>query len=420
MKLRRRVLGVLRDRMSADPPSLRLAFWDGDRFDFAPSPAVTIAIHTPAVLRRLALGDMSSLGDAYVRGDLTVEGAVRDVLHVGLKIADGVGRSRLVQRLAPLAARIPGRHSRRRDAENVAIHYDVSNDFYALWLDKEMVYSCAYFGDGTETIDRAQERKLDHLCRKLRLRPGERLLDIGCGWGGLLRWAATRYGVSGVGVTLSREQHDYARARIAAEGLADRIEVRLQDYRDVDDRQGFDKIVSVGMYEHVGIKNLATYFSIVERLLKPGGIALNHGITTGDPDGHATGPAGGDFIDKYVFPGGEIPHLSRVIYAVSKAGLEVTDVEDLRPHYARTLSRWVERLEANAEAAQASAGVQRYRIWRMYMAGMGYAFDRGWLRLAQVVAYKPLNEAAMASRPWTRKALYGGEPEAAESAPDWS
>ncbi|WP_237480343.1 SAM-dependent methyltransferase [Lichenibacterium dinghuense] len=419
MTLRRRILDTIRARMRADPPSLRLAFWDGDSFDFVPAPAVTIAIHDAKVLRRLAVGDMSSLGDAYVAGDLTVEGAVRDVLHVGLRIADGVGRSRLVQRLAPLVARIPGRHSRKRDADNIAIHYDVSNDFYALWLDKEMVYSCAYFGDGTETIDRAQERKLDHICRKLRLRPGERLLDIGCGWGGLLRWAAKHHGVTGVGVTLSREQHDYARARIAAEGLADRIEVRLQDYRDIGEPEGFDKIVSVGMYEHVGIKNLQTYFSGMQRLLKPGGIALNHGITAGDPDGHATGPAGGDFIDKYVFPGGEIPHLSRVVYEVSRAGLEVTDVEDLRPHYARTLSHWVERLEAEAEAATASAGIQRYRIWRMYMAGMGYAFDRGWLRLAQVVAYKPLDDARMASRPWTREALYREDAGAAESAPDW-
>ena len=420
MSLRRRVLAMIRDRMGADPPSLRLAFWDGERFDFSPAPAVTIAFHHPRVLRRLAVGDMSSLGDAYVSGDLTVDGAVRDVLHVGLKIADQVGRSRLVQRFAPLVARIPGRHSRQRDAANVAAHYDVSNDFYALWLDKEMIYSCAYFGDGTETIDAAQARKLDHICRKLRLRPGERLLDIGCGWGGLLRWAAGRHGVTGVGVTLSREQHDYARARIAAEGLADRIEVRLQDYRDIREEGGFDKVVSVGMYEHVGIGNLGTYFSGMARLLKPGGIALNHGITAGDPDGRATGPAGGDFIDRYVFPGGEIPHLSRVVYEVSRAGLEVTDVEDLRPHYARTLSRWVERLEAEAEAAQALAGVQRFRIWRMYMAGMGYAFDRGWLRLAQVVAYKPVTEALMAPRPWTRDALYGGDPAPAESAPDWS
>ena len=420
MTLRHRILDTVRGRMKADPPSLRIAFWDGERFDFTPTPAVTITIHTPKVLRRLMVGDMSSLGDAYVVGDLTVEGAVRDVLHVGLRIAEGVGRSRLVQRLAPIVGRIPGRHSRRRDAANVSHHYDVSNDFYALWLDKEMIYSCAYFGDGSETIDAAQERKLDHLCRKLRLQPGERLLDIGCGWGGLLRWAAKHHGVSGLGVTLSREQHDYARARIAAEGLADRIAVRLLDYRDLADAEGFDKVVSVGMYEHVGIRNLGTYFAGMAKLLKPGGIALNHGITAGDPDGQATGPAGGDFIDRYVFPGGEIPHLSRVVYEVSRAGLEVADIEDLRPHYARTLSRWVDRLEANAEAARAAGGEQRFRIWRMYMAGMGYAFDRGWLRLAQVVAYKPVSDTAMAPRPWTRAALYGGAARAAESAPDWS
>ena len=420
MTIRRRILERLRDRFGADQPSLRLAFWDSDRFDFSASPAVTLTIHKPGVMRSLALGNMSRLGDAYVAGDLTVDGAVRDILDVGLTLAKHVGRSRLTTRLARLLAVLPGRHSRKRDAAAISHHYDVSNEFYALWLDAEMVYSCAYFGDGAETIDRAQRRKLDHICRKLRLRPGDRLLDIGCGWGGLLRWAASRYGVTGVGVTLSERQQVYARERIVAEGLSDRLDVRLGDYRDLDDVEGFDKVVSVGMYEHVGLRNLGAYFETMARLLKPGGIALNHGITAGDPDSRSQGPAGGDFIDRYVFPGGEIPHLSRVVYEVARAGLEVTDIEDLRPHYARTLTHWVERLERNAEAAQALAGAQRYRIWRVYMAGMGFAFDQGWLRLAQVVAYKPALDS-MAPRPWTREHVYAPDlREAPLSGPSWS
>ncbi len=404
MSLRRRFLDTLRRRLGEASLPLRLTFWDGESFDFAPAPDVTIALRSPRVLRRFITGDMGSLGAAYVEGEITVEGRLQDVLHVGIAIAERVGRVRAVQRAAWLLARRPRwrfRHSKQRDAAAISYHYDVSNAFYALWLDRRMIYSCAYFRGGQEDLDTAQEQKLDHLCRKLRLRPGERLLDIGCGWGGLLIWAAERHGVSGVGVTLSQRQCDYARARIAEAGLGDRIEVRLQDYRDIPGEACFDKVVSVGMYEHVGLANLPAYFATIARLLKPGGLALNHGITTADRDGHAEGPPGGEFINRFVFPGGELPHISRVLYEIAGSGLEPIDVEDLRPHYPPTLLRWVRRLEANREAAIAAAGAQRYRIWRMYMAGMAYAFDRGMLSVAQVLACKP-ESGGPAARPWTR------------------
>ena len=415
MPLRRRFLIHLRKRLGDTRLPLRLTFWDGDSFDFAPAPVVTIAIRSASVLRLFLTGNMDRLGAAYVAGDVAVDGRLQDILHIGITIAERIGRVRLAQRAGwalgrvkalvrvtrlDRMARLRRRHSRQADAAAISYHYDVSNEFYALWLDRRMVYSCAYYRTGREDIDTAQEQKLDHLCRKLRLRPGESLLDIGCGWGGLLIWAAEHHGISGVGVTLSERQCDYARARIAEKGLGERIEIRLQDYRDVPGDGCFDKIVSVGMYEHVGIANLPIYFATIARLLKPGGVALNHGITTADRDGVADGPPGGEFINRFVFPGGELPHISRVLHEIAGSGLEPFDVEDLRPHYPPTLLHWVSRLEAQRDAVITAAGEQRYRIWRIYLAGMAYAFDRGLLSVAQVLACKPA--AGPASRPWTR------------------
>lgn len=424
--LRRRVLQHLRDRIADAPLPLRVAFWDGEAFDFAPAPTVTIAIRSRHVMRQFLTGNMARLGDAYVEGDLTVDGRLHDILEVGIAVAERIGRSPLAQRAAklgplvrPLLRLRASAHTRKTDATAIGYHYDVSNAFYALWLDPHMIYSCAYFRTGAEDIATAQEQKLDHICRKLRLKPGDRLLDIGCGWGGLLRWAARNYGVSGVGVTLSREQHEYAQACCAEEGLDGRLEFRLQDYRDVPGEACFDKVVSVGMYEHVGIANLPLYFATIGRLLAPGGVALNHGICVTNRDGHADGPPGGEFIDRYVFPGGELPHVSKVLYEIAGSGLEVTDMEDLRPHYPQTLLRWVRRLEANRDEAVRIAGEKRYRIWRMYMAGMAYAFDRGMLTVAQVLAVKP-GPDGVAARPWTRGYQYGPNEDAAlATGLDW-
>ena len=405
MSLRDRLLGHLRARLGAVP--LRLVFWDGGSFDFAPAPTVTVTLHSAGLARQFLTGNMSRLGEAYVKGELTVDGRIGDIVLVGVALAERIGTSPLVRRLAPLAGLLgrARRHSRAKDARDVRHHYDVSNDFYRLWLDRQMVYSCAYFITGEEDLDLAQEQKLDHLCKKLRLKPGERLLDIGCGWGGLICWAAERYGVSALGVTLSERQVEEARRRIADAGLAGRVEARVEDYRDIEGKAPFDKIVSVGMYEHVGLKNLPVYFAAIARLLKPGGVALNHGITSGDPHGRPQGPPGGEFIDRFVFPGGELPHLSRVVQEAAAAGLEILDVEDLRPHYPKTLLHWVRRLEDRREAAIAAAGEERYRIWRMYMAGMAYAFDRGFLSVAQLAAVKPL-AGGPAPRPWTRAYQY--------------
>lgn len=417
-RLRAALVANLRRRLADDPPSLRLVFWDGERVDFTAAPKVTIAIRSAEVLKPLLAGNFSRLGDAYVHGGIEVEGTGMDVVAVGVALADRIGSLPWVKRLAALAKLVPRLRSKASDARNVQYHYDVSNDFYRLWLDRNLVYSCAYFRTGKEDIDTAQEQKLDHICRKLALRPGEKLIDIGCGWGGLLIHAARNYGVSGVGITLSREQFDCARARIAEEGLADRLEIRLEDYRDVPESAGYDKLVSVGMIEHVGLRNLPVYFETINRLLKPGGTVLNHGITVTDPAGKPQGPVGGDFIDRYVFPGGELPHVSRVVTGLASAGLEIAAVEDLRPHYAMTLTHWSRRLEANAEAAIAAAGIERFRIWKVYLPGMALAFDRGWLTIDQVLAHKPA-AGRPAPRPWTLDHVYGAPPGPLAKGLDW-
>lgn len=251
-----------------------------------------------------------------------------------------------------------------------------------------MTYSCAYFRTGREDIEQAQAQKIDHICTKLRLAPGDRLLEIGCGWGGLVRRAARERGVRALGVTNSRAQNELAGSRVAEEGLADQVEIRLQDYRDIPVDASFDKIVSVGMYEHVRVGNLAVYFAQVARLLRPGGAVLNHGIIATNADGLTPGPPGGEFINRRVFPGGELPNLPSALQEMARCNVEPVDIEDLRPHYTRTLVVWVSRFEAQAEQVIKAGGEQRYRVWWVYLARMAHAFAAGWLSVAQLLAYK--------------------------------
>ena len=406
MSMRQNLLSGLRSLSASDPIPLRLVFWDGEAFDFAADPTVTLTIHSRSVLKDFLTGRMGKLGDAYVKGALTVDGAVNDVIAVGIRLSEHFGK---LSGFAAIARTFTTfRHSRSNDAAAIRHHYDVPAEFFRPWLDRSMTYSCGYFPTGTEDIDTAQQAKIDHICRKLRLGPEDYVLDIGCGWGGLLALAGRRYGVRGVGVTNSEAQFEHALALMREEGLADRIEIRLQDYREIPGEALFDKIVSVGMYEHVGVANLPRYFETIDRLLKPGGVLLNHGIIATDSEGRPQGPPGGEFIDKHVFPGGELTNLSRVLQEITRSGLETADVEDLRPHYARTLFLWVRRLEADREAVIAAGGMERYRVWRVYLAGMAYAFDQGWLSIAQVLAYKK-RDRRPAPRPWSRAYQYDGD-----------
>lgn len=411
-------------------------YWDGhlDRAEDRPA-RYTLALASPSALRRMLFPPSElRLAAAFVHGAFDVEGDLEAATALGDEIRERLSAPgawpRLIALLAglprpaaetpavsgPAAATLHGaRHSLRRDATAVRSHYDVGNDFYRLWLDPELVYSCAYFRTGREDIETAQRDKLEHICRKLRLRPGERLLDIGCGWGGLLRHAVRRFGVEGLGITLSEEQARWARQRLAEEGLSERCRIEVRDYRELPDDAQFDKVVSVGMVEHVGVEQLPAYFAKAFHLTRPGGLFLNHGITgsleaasAGLLPRLARGMWGkGSFIQRYVFPDGELPALDRIVAAARGAGFEVRDIETLRDHYARTLRRWRQRLEQARLAATALVGEETFRTWRLYMAGCARSFATGYIDIAQTVLGRR-DARGCVSIPLTRADIYAG------------
>jgi len=386
---------------STEPVPLRIRLWTGRSYELGPDPAVTLTVPTPNALRYFGSPDLMTLGEAYVEGHIGLEGRVAEAFRVCERFTRAVGRS---SAFTPLKRAI---HTRGRDKKAIEFHYDVSNDFYRLFLDRNMVYSCAYYRTEGDGLDAAQEQKLDHILTKLQLRPEERLLDIGCGWGALIFRAVEKFGAHAVGITLSKNQYEHVREQIRARGLADRCEVRLQDYRDVPEQGGYDKIASVGMFEHVGLNNLVAYFRQIQRLLRDGGLALNHGITSVDPESGVVGLGASDFIERYVFPHGELPHIGLALREMAAAGLEVVDVESLRRHYAQTCTEWANRLEAHADLARAIAGERRFRIWSIYLAGCAYGFAHNWMNIYQALACKQ-GGPGMNPLPLTREFMYRG------------
>ena len=374
---------------------------DGARVPLSPKPEVDVFARTLAGLRTLAAPAMGALARAYVHNDVDFTGSARRVLAIAERMVGDIAHGHEGARSRVLSFV----HRRRGNQRNISHHYDVSNAFYRMWLDSRMVYSCAYFHKPDDSLDDAQAQKLDHICRKLRLAKGERFLDIGCGWGALIFWAAENYGVSATGITLSRNQYEHVREQIAVRRLGDRVRVELRDYAKLPDEEAFDKIASVGMFEHVGPRNYDRYFGKIQRILVPGGFVLNHGITHNALSRRSLGSGIGEFVEEYVFPGGELAHVSRVVEGLAAQGLEVVDGEALREHYARTLWHWVDRLEAHSDAARADVGEEKYRIWRIYMAGSAHAFDRGWLSLWQLLAGKPLADGRL-PHPLTRAHVY--------------
>jgi cyclopropane-fatty-acyl-phospholipid synthase len=378
---------------------LRLELWNGQQLDFGQqTPQVTVKVPHASALGYLLTPSLINLGKAYVEGKIEVEGRVNEIISVASALAK--------QTLKPEGkfARVVRsfQHTRKKDEEAIRYHYDVSNDFYSTWLDDNMVYSCAYFENGDEDLATAQLKKIDHILTKIQVRPGHTLLDIGCGWGALAIRAAQKYGAKCVGITLSKNQFALAKERVARAGLSDRVEIRLEDYRDVSG--SYDRITSVGMFEHVGARHLPLYFSRMCSLLKDDGIAMNHGITTSDPENGESAFGGGEFIEQYVFPHGELVHIGAVLKAMQEGGLEAFDVENLRRHYAKTCGMWADNFEAQSDRIKSLVDDKHFRIWRVYLAGCAYAFRQDWVSLYQVVCTKAGSDAS--SLPWSRRYVY--------------
>jgi cyclopropane-fatty-acyl-phospholipid synthase len=412
------------------PGSVHLRLWNGASFRVGAAGATagespfTLVFRDPEVVWSAVLNhDPLVLAESYFRGELEIEGdffaalSIKDHLQalqmsageqiraaaMALRLKLQNAASRKAKRAAALAhAPNVKAHSKAENREAIHFHYDVSNDFYSLWLDRAMVYSCAYFESPETDLDTAQQAKLEHICRKLSLKPGEKFLDIGCGWGALVVHAAKHYGVRAHGVTLSPQQLRVAQDRIADAGLTDLVSVELMDYRDLPGESLYDKVASVGMFEHVGLKNLPVYFETVHRLLKPRGLFLNHGITH-DTEGWERNLST-EFINRYVFPDGQLDTIGNIQRVMERSKLEISDVEGLRQHYALTLRRWVARLESHRERALQYVNEPTYRVWRMYMAAAALDFELGKIGIYQVLASK--RAAGVPDLPLTRRHLY--------------
>lgn len=414
-------LGILNDLLPSDPSSeVGIRLWDGSRWPDESPRAATIVLNHPGALKSMFSG-MSEvdLAEAYLHGDFDVEGDIERVYSLADKLLETAASTQKKLKIGFSLRRLPDVddhqygargpaelsgevHSIDRDRQAIAYHYDVSNEFYGLWLDRNLVYSCAYFDSPGEDLDSAQLRKMDYICRKLRLKPGQHLLDIGCGWGGLVKYAALNYGVGVKGITLSKPQAELANHLLVEAGLDDRARVVVQDYREINVSEGYDALVSIGMFEHVGANLLGAYFEKAMEVLRPGGVFLNHGIGNNATIKTRRGPT---FTQRYVFPDGELTPINVSLNSAEKAGFEVRDVESLREHYALTLRHWVRRLEANHLQALDYVSEPTYRVWRLFMSASAYGFATGRLNVYQSLLVKQDKDGS-SKLPLTRSDWY--------------
>ena len=435
----RQVVAALFGSPSERPFTVR--YWDGSEEPpgFQSDSPFTLWFRSAGALRRMLLPPSElAIAEAFIAGDIELEGDAEYAMHLGDVIGDRIQSPSGFASLLPLLLDLPrsteasdelarnrfgNRRRRKGGTEAIQHHYDVSNDFYRLWLDERMVYTCAYFTSLADSLDDAQRAKLDLICRKLRLEQGHRLLDIGCGWGALIMHAAANYGVQAVGITLSEAQADLARRKISAAGLSSVCTVELRDYRDLGTEAEFDRITSVGMMEHVGYERLPGYFDAAYRVLLPGGVFLNHAIVR---DGHRsfetmTGQLKSrlwkrdQFIHRYVFPDGRLVPLARVVDCAERSGFEVRDVEALREHYAMTLRHWLRRLESHKDEAVALVGERKYRTWRLYLLAAINGFRSGRNNIVQVLLSK-FDSSGSSGLPLTRDYMLDWKPRSRDSA----
>jgi len=370
-------------------------FWDGETEIYGNgSTAFVLRFNTKTAARHLFNKGTLGFGEEYVAGNIDVDGDFQQLVRIGIDPRFQDIKLSLSTRMAIFLQHIKSLNTIRRSPRNIAHHYDLGNKFYRYYLDESMAYSCAYFRSNEDTLEQAQQQKYEHICRKLHLKKGETLVDIGCGWGGMLLYAARHYGVKGLGCTLSGHQAEYARARAAREGFEKDITISLEDYRNMKGQ--FDKFVSIGMFEHVGKSFIPTFMEKARELLKPGGIGLLHTI------GKELNAAEDPWTMKYIFPGGYLPILDHVIRTMGERELVPVDIENLRLHYAATLDEWSKRFEANTQRIKEMFDDGFVRMWRMFLNGSSAAFRWGNIRLYQILFTKGLNN----SLPMTREHFY--------------
>lgn len=375
--------------------SFEVQFWDGDKQRFGEGePETILRFNSKQALKQVFSGGYLGFGEAYMDGGLDIEGDLRQLLRFGFDPAFENLKVSFPFKLRIAWNYILTQDTLRRTPKNIQHHYDLGNAFYRLWLDESMTYSCAYFRHENDALELAQQQKYEHICRKLRLKEGETLIDVGCGWGGMMFYAAKHYGVRATGCTLSKEQYSFVQEKIKSEGLEGRVTVLYQDYRKVAGT--YDKFVSIGMFEHVGKKYIPTFFDQVKRLLKPKGIGLLHtigkdGFSYPDP-----------WTTKYIFPGGYIPIIDETLHQMGKRKLHFVDVENLRLHYSLTLDEWARRYEQHLEEVRNMFDERFVRMWRLFLNGSSVGFRYGNTRLFQITFTNGLNN----SYPITREFLY--------------